>query len=171
MKAQSDSLVDITESYFILNTGVGYTSFPTGELSIGNISKFADNDTSDFNTQFMYLLGVEYWHKDKNPIFAPKLAFNVGLSNYLPFPVSTGFSFIYATDFSENTFLARLEWGILISNGRLFYGLALPLYNKTFSKDYRHQIGFSWPIRVSKKSKYKTFYNKETDTYTFEDYE
>lgn len=171
IKAQSDSLVDITESNFILVTGAGYNGLVSGEIGLGSTSNTIWQDSSKYSMSLQHYIGSEFWFDRNQIIYAPKYTFFIGLKDYLPIPVTTGFSLLYASDLSKKAFSIRLEYGISIGNGRFFYSFNIPVYNENLINSYKHQLSFSWSFRIGKMNRYKTYYNKETDTYFEEDYE
>lgn len=165
IKAQNDSLIDITDSNLIIVTGIGYNNVPALEFGFGSASNTTWQDSGHFNMRLQHYIGSEFWFNENQIIYVPKYSFYIALKDYLPIPFTSGFSILYSTDFSSNSLGFRLEYGIPVRAGRIFYSYNIPVYNRTFVKSNVHQITFSWAFRISRKQKYKTYYNKETDSY------
>lgn len=166
--AQSDSLISISQRTLGIVTGCGYNGNATAEIAFGIQEWRTLNDTNAFNTQTQVLLGNEFFFHPKELIFAPKLTFLFGINTFekigllIP-PMTSGFSLLYPNNSTGSSFCLRLEFGIPFKQGRLYYGYSIPLCNKNFMNELRHQLSYSWYFRVSKKHQTKIYFNKEED--------
>ncbi len=101
---------------------------------------------------------VELLSRSNSFLFAPKVGLSMGVS-MLNFSYA---NFLYYTDFTDGALSYRPEIGIALSNGKLNYGYNIPLSNKDFLKDYRHQIVFSWYFKAGKSKKITWYFDPST---------
>lgn len=134
--------------------GFGMLSYRPTKYLIGKEPKFLPKN---YISSKLYVASEFIGAQDRMMV-APKMCFTSGIS----FVSISYVNFLYYTDFTEGAFSYRPEIGFNIGHGHLYYGYNIPLSNKSFLDDFRHQIGFSWFFKVGKSKITTTYQNKDT---------
>ena len=164
--SSADSITNEGKMFNAIIIGGGFNESGIAEIGFGRAmfrpTKYLLGENRKY-LQEEYMVGQLYVSSEfvfypNKMLIAPKIGMNMGIS-FVNFSYS---NFLYYTDFKEGAFSYRPEIGVSLWGGRLYYGYNIPISNKDFLKNNRHQIGLNCLIKIGKIQSKQSLYNKLT---------